>query len=75
MGKPTFSSACSTPVAIWMSVVSASYSEGSIWSSLSTGSVVLMLNFLTRTFREDMVPSDEDGEKPAENPRKKAIKS
>lgn len=58
-----------------MSVVSASYSEGSIWSSLSTGSVVLMLNFLTRTFREDMVPSDEDGEKPAENPRKKAIKS
>jgi hypothetical protein len=53
--KLTFSSACSTPVAIWFSVVSASYSEGSIWSSLSTGSAVLTLNFLTLTLREDMV--------------------
>lgn len=51
----TFSSACSTPVAIWVSGARASYSEGSIWSSLSTGRGVLTLSFLTRTLREDMV--------------------
>lgn len=53
--KLTFSSAWSTPVAIWFSVVSASYSDGSIWSSLRTGRGVLTLNFLTRTLRDDMV--------------------
>lgn len=59
----TFSSACSTPVAIWFSVVRASYSEGSIWSSRRTGSVVLTLNFLTRTLRDDMLAGGRRGER------------
>lgn len=35
-------------------MVSASYSDGSIWSSRRTGRTVLTLSFLTRTLREDM---------------------
>ena len=51
----TFSSACSTPVAIWISEVRDSYSLASIWSSRRTGRGVFVLNFLTRTFRVAMV--------------------
>lgn len=57
-------------------MVKDSYSLGSISSSLSTGSSVLTLNFLTRTFLVDMVAGGGvEGGKPAENPQKKSIKS
>lgn len=52
--KLTFSSACSTPVAICCSVVRDSYSLGSIWSSRRTGRRVFVFSFLYRTFRVAM---------------------
>jgi hypothetical protein len=54
-GILTFSSACSIPVAIWVSVVIASYSAESSWSSRSMGSAVLTLSFLYRTLRVAMM--------------------